>query len=97
MRLWSSKYLILSFVGAANLTFLAYHLQLHRLKLFVRVPATLLLFVFLKNWISSKAMNRVYYPILPVYNRLKEQQRAPTSLKVTLDPHFIDYYKRKTP
>ena len=67
------------------------------MKLFVRVPVTILFFVFLKNWISAKALNRIYYPLLPVYNRLKENQRAPVIAKPELDPNFLNYYKRKVP
>jgi hypothetical protein len=75
VRFWSTKYLSMSYLLGANFTFFAYHLAFKHLKLYVGIPLTVATFFVSRNLIMKNCMERVYWPVEGVYNRLREEQK----------------------
>lgn len=76
VRFWATKYICLSYLLAANITFFTYHLALKHLKRYVGLPMTFALFFVSRNLLMRNCMDRVYWPLEPVYTRIRGDDKA---------------------
>lgn len=78
MRFWATKYIILAWVGGINLGFFSYHLVFRHVKRFIGLPLTFIVFFEGRNIIMKNCMDRIYYPLQPLYLRLRSLDKATT-------------------
>jgi hypothetical protein len=76
LRFWATKYITLSYILAANITFFAYHGALRHLKKYVGLPLALATFFVSRNIIMRNCMDRIYWPIEPVYKRIRGDEKV---------------------
>jgi len=74
-RFWMTKYLFLSWLGGANITFFSYHLLFKHLKLYVGIPFTIATFFLSRNLIMKNFMDKIYFPIAPLYEKMRSEDK----------------------
>ena len=67
IKFWATKYIILSWIGGLNIAFVGYHLGLKHLKKYIGLPLTFLLFFESRNFLMKNCMDKIYFPIEPLY------------------------------
>eukprot|EP00347_Sterkiella_histriomuscorum_P017785 403348002 len=82
IKFWATKYLILSYVAGINISYFAYHMGLKKLKLYVGLPLTFVVFFESRNIFMKNFMDKIYFPIEPIYNQLREDEKYAKSSKV---------------
>jgi len=95
VKYWATKYILLSWVGGLNVAFVGYHVLFKNLKRFIGLPLTFVVFFEARNLIMKNCMDKIYYPIEPLYQRLrstekKEQPKAKEVSKVDLLKQELD-------
>lgn len=80
MRFWTTKYYLLSWIGGANFAFFAYHLAFKHFKPFIGLPLTAVTFFLSRNLIMKNCMDKVYYPLLPLYQKMRSEDKKKESL-----------------
>lgn len=80
VRFWTTKYYLLSWIGGANLAFFGYHLFFKHLKPYLGFPATLVTFFLSRNLIMKSCMDKVYYPLSPLYTKIRAEEKKKVQL-----------------
>ena len=75
VRFWATKYVTLSWVLGANLAFIGYQLAFKHLKKYVGIPLTFVSFFVSRNLIMKSCMDKIYYPLLPIYERIRAEDK----------------------
>jgi hypothetical protein len=75
MKFWSVKYIFMSWMLGLNASFLLYHAAFKHMKLYVGIPLTLIVFSQTKNLMFYQCLNKIYYPIEPLYFKVKKENR----------------------
>ena len=88
VRFWTTKYYLLSWVGGANIAFFGYHLAFKHLKRYIGLPLTIATFFLSRNIIMKRCMDKVYYPLQPLYEKMRaEEKKKVQMMKDTKDLH----------
>jgi hypothetical protein len=74
-RFWATKYYLISWLGGFNIAFFCYHLAFKYLKLYVGLPITFATFFISRNLIMKSCMNKIYYPISPLYEKIRAEDK----------------------
>ena len=80
MRFWATKYLVLSYVGGLNISFLAWHLGIKNLKAYLGIPLVIATFFISRNFIMKNCMDKIYFPIKPIYDKLRQEEKRKEQL-----------------
>ncbi len=80
MRFWATKYLALAWVGGLNIAFFGYQLAFKHMKVYVGLPLTLATFWLSRNLIMKACMDKIYYPLVPVYERMRGEDKRKEQL-----------------
>ena len=75
IRFWATKYIVLSYIGGANIAFFAWHLALKNLKPYISIPLAFVSFFLSRNFIMKSCMDKIYYPIIPIYDKLRAEDK----------------------
>lgn len=67
--------MILSYLGGINVAFFAYNLGLKHMKKYIGIPLTFVLFFETRNILMKNFMNKIYFPIQPLYLQLRDQEK----------------------
>ena len=81
MKFWATKYIIMSWMFGINLGFLSYHIAFKYLKAYVGIPLTFIVFFESRNFLMQRVMDKVYFPLQPIYQRLRNEEKK-SSLKL---------------
>lgn len=85
VRFWATKYITLSWVLGINITFFAYQLAFKHMKRYVGLPLTVATFFLSRNLIMKSCMDKIYYPLVPLYDRVRgEDKRCEKVIKDAL-------------
>ncbi len=71
LRFWATKYIIMAWIGGVNLGFFSYHLVFKHFKMFIGLPLTFIVFFEGRNLIMKNCMDKIYFPLEPLYKRLR--------------------------
>ena len=72
----SFKYLLASYLLGLNAAFLGYAGAFHRLKLYLGIPLTILTFTQVRNYTLNNCLGRLYYPVEPLYEEVRNENKA---------------------
>ncbi len=75
VRFWTTKYYFLSWLGGANIAFFGYHLAFKHLKRYIGLPVTVATFFVSRNLIMKRCMDKVYYPLQPLYEKMRAEEK----------------------
>ena len=81
LRFWATKYIILAWIGGINLAYLSYHVAFRHLKRFIGLPLTFIVFFEGRNMLMKNCMDKIYYPLEPLYQRLRKTDKKETEVK----------------
>ncbi|CDW77492.1 UNKNOWN [Stylonychia lemnae] len=81
IRFWATKYITMAWIGGLNIGYLSYHFGLKKLKRFVGIPLTFIVFFESRNLIMKSCMDKIYFSLEPLYiemraNDKKKEQKA---------------------
>ena len=74
-RFWMTKYLFLSWLGAANIAFFSYNLFFKHLKRYVGLPLTYVTLFLSRNLIMKNCLDKIYFPIAPIYEKIRSEDK----------------------
>jgi len=100
VRFWAAKYIAVSWLLGLNVAFLGYHLAFKNLKRYIGVPLTVASFFVTRNLVMRNCMDKIYYPLEPLYKAMKAEEKQLAS-KATEQPEdrqrheFIQEHQRK--
>lgn len=80
VRFWATKYVVLSYLGGLNLAFFAWHFGIKNLKPYIGIPLTLVTFFLSRNFIMKNCMDKVYFPIAPLYAKMRQEEKRKEQL-----------------
>lgn len=75
IRFWSTKYISVSWLLGANITFFAYHMAFKHMKRYVGIPLTIATFFVSRNLIMKGCMDRIYWPLDGIYKRMRAEDK----------------------
>lgn len=75
VRFWATKYVTLSWILGVNIAFIGYHFAFKHLKKYVGIPLTFVTFFVSRNLIMKSCMDKIYYPLLPIYERIRAEDK----------------------
>ena len=75
IKFWATKYLVLSYIGGINIAYFAYHLAFKKLRRYVGLPLTFITFFECRNLIMKNCMDKIYFPIEPLYKELRGEEK----------------------
>jgi len=76
MRFQAARIFGLSYLIGLNSALAAYFLLLRPLKLYVKIPLTLVAFSLAKNFAIGHSIDRIYYPLQPIYSELRQTDNS---------------------
>jgi hypothetical protein len=75
VKFWATKYIILSWICGLNIAYFGHQLAFKNLKLYVGIPLTIATFFLSRNLIMKSCMDKIYFPLLPVYAKLRGEDK----------------------
>lgn len=75
IRFWAAKYVTLSYVLGANITFFSYHFAFKHMKLYVGIPLTIATFFVSRNLLMKNCMDKIYFPLYPIYQKVRGDEK----------------------
>jgi hypothetical protein len=101
VRFWAAKYIAVSWLLGLNVAFLGYHLAFKNLKKYIGVPLTVVAFFVTRNLVMRNCMDKIYYPLEPLYKAMKAEEKLLASKATEPLPEdrqrheFIQKHQRK--
>lgn len=81
MKLWSNRYLIIANVIGLNLGYVAYHTLFWNLYLVAWIPLSFLVFFFARNYVLSRSIDRVYFPLESIFKTYWKREKSTSEVK----------------
>ena len=75
VRFWAAKYMLVSWLLGLNIAFFGYHFAFKHIKLYLGLPLTAATFFVSRNLIMRNCMDKIYFPLKPLYDQLKAEEK----------------------
>ena len=79
VKFWAQKYIILSWLAGINLAFFSWHLGIKNLRKYLGIPLAFLIFFESRNIFMRNAMDKIYFPLEPVYKKTRGDDKQQLS------------------